>query len=273
MEGLISRLSRNHEVGILAFKRPGAGLVVETEATSRYASKIVTVDNPSYGFSPLQRRAMQARSLVSRVSYEQLTYRVPQFQGAFDSLISTWKPDVVVVEFAQMGFIQIRPGIGTVLDAHNVEHEVLQRAAAINGSLFRRVYSRRNGAKLREDEARLLDRVDAVAATSETDQQALLALAPDAEIRVVPNGVATDVFAPIQSTAREPTLLYFGAMDYFPNSDAVLYFRREIWPALSARYPELRFAIVEESLQPPCARLLLIPGSTFWERWRICALG
>jgi glycosyltransferase involved in cell wall biosynthesis len=44
---------------------------------------------------------------------------------------------------------------------------------------------------------------------------------------------------------HEPrTLLFFGAIDYYPNTDAVLFFLRDVLPRLTARYPQLRLCVV-----------------------------
>jgi glycosyltransferase involved in cell wall biosynthesis len=43
---------------------------------------------------------------------------------------------------------------------------------------------------------------------------------------------------------RNDVLLFTGNMDYAPNVDAVLYFKEELWPILSKKYPDLQFKIV-----------------------------
>jgi sugar transferase (PEP-CTERM/EpsH1 system associated) len=76
-------------------------------------------------------------------------------------------------------------------------------------------------------------------------------LAPesDAKIGFFNNGVDTDYFspdAPHQSpyTEGEQAVVFTGAMDYWPNVDAVQWFAGDVFPALRARFPELRFYIV-----------------------------
>jgi hypothetical protein len=39
-------------------------------------------------------------------------------------------------------------------------------------------------------------------------------------------------------------LLFMGAMDYFPNEDAVLYFSAEIWPHIKKQLPDTCFYVV-----------------------------
>ena len=44
--------------------------------------------------------------------------------------------------------------------------------------------------------------------------------------------------------AGERALVFTGAMDYWPNVDAVQWFATDIFPALRAKYPDTRFYIV-----------------------------
>jgi glycosyltransferase involved in cell wall biosynthesis len=53
------------------------------------------------------------------------------------------------------------------------------------------------------------------------------------------------------------TLLFFGAINYYPNTDGALFFVREVFPALRTKYPKVRLRIVghmPDSLVPELAR-------------------
>jgi len=63
-------------------------------------------------------------------------------------------------------------------------------------------------------------------------------------IRVVANPVQLDSF-PGDRSAEEPNLILFaGALDYFPNTDAVRYFARDVMPRVRARIPGAEFLVV-----------------------------
>ncbi|RZI84048.1 MAG: TIGR03087 family PEP-CTERM/XrtA system glycosyltransferase [Rubrivivax sp.] len=69
------------------------------------------------------------------------------------------------------------------------------------------------------------------------------------------NGVDADFFVPDLSraspfAAAELPLVFTGAMDYWPNVDAVTWFAKEMLPALRERFPSLRFYIVGRSPTP-----------------------
>ncbi|HEC17219.1 MAG TPA: TIGR03087 family PEP-CTERM/XrtA system glycosyltransferase [Sedimenticola sp.] len=63
------------------------------------------------------------------------------------------------------------------------------------------------------------------------------------------NGVDTDYFSPDNVSASpygegERALVFTGAMDYWPNEDAVAWFARDVFPRILRQYPDARFYIV-----------------------------
>jgi sugar transferase (PEP-CTERM/EpsH1 system associated) len=82
---------------------------------------------------------------------------------------------------------------------------------------------------------------------SEREAGVLQGRTGDRPVSVIPNGIDVDYFSPTQAQAlrpREPIIVFTGAMDYFPNVDAVRYFCRAIFPLVRRTMPEARFYIV-----------------------------
>ncbi len=78
------------------------------------------------------------------------------------------------------------------------------------------------------------------------------------------NGVDAAHFAPDPShrspyAAGETPIVFTGAMDYWPNVDAVVWFAREALPRLAERWPALRFHIVGRN-PAPSVRALASPA-------------
>jgi sugar transferase (PEP-CTERM/EpsH1 system associated) len=83
----------------------------------------------------------------------------------------------------------------------------------------------------------------------EADLFRTLAPESDGKIGFFNNGVDTDYFSPELEHASpfatgERAIVFTGAMDYWPNVDAVQWFASDIFPALRERYADLRFYIV-----------------------------
>ena len=87
---------------------------------------------------------------------------------------------------------------------------------------------------------------------SETNLFKQLAPAAADRVEAVSNGVDAQYFTPEPSRSNpyskdEQTVVFTGAMDYWPNVDAVTWFARDILPGLRQRHPGLRFYIVGRS--------------------------
>lgn len=83
------------------------------------------------------------------------------------------------------------------------------------------------------------------------------------------NGVNCDYFDPdFDSEAPQPSpfpegslpLVFTGAMDYWPNVDAVVWFAREVFPALREADPALTFTIVGGNPARTVRQLAVLPG-------------
>ncbi len=110
---------------------------------------------------------------------------------------------------------------------------------------------RREAKCLLDFERRLAQHFDAGLFVSSSEAALFKKLAPAAASKIgfYNNGVNTDYFRP-QPELYNPypsdirALVFTGAMDYWPNIDAVLWFAREVLPQLLPKFPELRFYIV-----------------------------
>ena len=121
----------------------------------------------------------------------------------------------------------------------------------------------------RREGKRLLVYERAVAACSQrsffvTENEATLfrSMAPESanRVEVISNGVDADYFSPDPAWAspfassgnftEQIALVFTGAMDYWPNIDAVTWFVQRILPALRHAWPQLRFYVVGRSPTP-----------------------
>lgn len=89
---------------------------------------------------------------------------------------------------------------------------------------------------------------------TEVEAQLFRGLAPESASRVeaMNNGVDANFFSVDPGRvspfpAEEVALVFTGAMDYWPNIDAVIWFAQQVLPGLLARWPRIRFHIVGRS--------------------------
>ncbi|NWG32031.1 MAG: TIGR03087 family PEP-CTERM/XrtA system glycosyltransferase [Rhodocyclaceae bacterium] len=116
---------------------------------------------------------------------------------------------------------------------------------------------RREGERLLAFERTIAQRAAHSFFVTEAERDLFLAAAPECAGRVdaMGNGVDADFFSPEHGFASpypagELPLAFTGAMDYWPNVDAAVWFAREILPALRDRHPALRFYVVGRSPDP-----------------------
>ena len=88
-------------------------------------------------------------------------------------------------------------------------------------------------------------------------------LAPECanNVQAIGNGVDADFFSPDAGRQNpfcpgETSVVFTGAMDYWPNIDAVAWFASEVLPALLATWPRVRFVVVGRSPPPSIVSLM-----------------
>lgn len=77
-------------------------------------------------------------------------------------------------------------------------------------------------------------------------------------VRALDNGVDTVAFDPAcypRADDTGPMIVFTGQMDYRPNVDAVEWFARRTFPAIRAKHPSARFAIVGRNPNPAVRQL------------------
>ena len=121
---------------------------------------------------------------------------------------------------------------------------------------------RREGERLLAFERSVAQRVTRSFFVTENETELFCRSAPECRDRVeaMSNGVDADFFSPQHVFASpyasgENPLVFTGAMDYWPNVDAVSWFAKEIFPALLSRWPGLRFYIVGRAPTPAVSAL------------------
>lgn len=205
----------------------------------------------------LSPRVAKMRSLAGLLANEALTlpyYRNAGLQGWVNRTIREEKIDAAVVFSSAMAqYVTGFPQLRTLVDFVDVDSAKWTQYAPDHRWPLSWLY-RREGQRLLAFERE----VAAMAAHSffvtENETALFLRNAPECQDKVSPmcNGVDADFFSPQHELASpylpdELPLVFTGAMDYWPNIDAVRWFVQEILPQLLPRRPALRFYIVGRS--------------------------
>jgi polysaccharide biosynthesis protein PslH len=248
LDGLMRSLAKNHEVSLISFSATDQFHDMSLEATQQYCKEVVTFPNMEF-VARRDKRLLQARSLVSTHSFEHLLVaRRGEFLARLQQLVDSGRFDIVQVEFVQMAALKFKLSSGrrlrTVLDEHNIEFDIVKRTASAQVSAARRLYSAVDWRKLKREETAAWRWFDGVSLTSERDRDILSGLSPRTKVSVVPNGVDIDLFKPAATEPERDSLLFFGAMNYYPNQDGLTYFVEQIFPLILAKRPNTKLRVV-----------------------------
>jgi sugar transferase (PEP-CTERM/EpsH1 system associated) len=123
-----------------------------------------------------------------------------------------------------------------VFDSHNCLSDMAERVQQASANRWRSNFVlAREAAALRRIETSVCSAVDSTLVCSDRDAKAFRGLCPDGRYEVVPNGVDTDYFYPGGTSEEQPnTLVFTGAMSYWPNEQGALHFCNDVMPILRA---------------------------------------
>lgn len=210
-------------------------------------------------------RMAKIGSLRGLLSGEALTlpyYRSAGLQRWVDRTIREEKIDAAVVFSSAMAqYLQDHSQLKTLVDFCDVDSVKWTQYAPAHRWPFSWIY-RREGARLLAFEKEVAASAAHSFFVTENETELFLQSAPECRGSVSPmcNGVDSDFFSPEHEltspfAADEIPLVFTGAMDYWPNVDAVKWFVEEILPQLRPRWPNLRFYIVGRSPSPAVQEL------------------
>ena len=99
--------------------------------------------------------------------------------------------------------------------------------------------------KLRRYETMMARRFQRCTVTTRGEMEEYQKLGADIPCTLMPNGVDTTFFRPIDKAENKHSVIVFlGRMDYFPNIDAVRFFVRRIFPIIRRERPDTQFRII-----------------------------
>jgi len=169
-----------------------------------------------------------------------------EVRPALDAVLREGRPDAVLALCSGMARYALEPplaGLPLVIDVVDVDSAKWAEMGARTRGPMGWIY-RREARRLGAFEALSARRAHASTVVNERERAALLALAPEARVEVVPNGVDFEGFRPKGPPSSEPRVVFCGVMSYGPNEEAALWLIAEIWPLVRARRPDALLSIV-----------------------------
>ena len=253
---LLQHLRQNYTVHVGSF--------IDDQADWQYESEIKALSD-EYCLRPLPSRVGKLRSLSGFLSGEALS--LPYYR---DTVLQTWvnatiaKHDIhnmVVFSSAMAQYIEPFTQARRVMDFVDIDSDKWLQYALTKKWPYNWVY-RREGKRLLDYERHVARQFTASFFVSPHEAELFQQLAPESadKIHYFNNGVDAVYFSPDHPypnpySPDEQGVVFTGAMDYWPNVDAVVWFARDIFPLIRQQHPCARFYIVGSNPTLPVQQL------------------
>jgi glycosyltransferase involved in cell wall biosynthesis len=245
---LISHLSQRHATAVLALQL--AAEPPADDALRASCDVFEEIPRPLVGMSPLRlwQQRLRVPLFLSGAPPWAVGCAVSAYRARLVSLLQTWKPDIVQIEYAVMGqyarVVQAFPARRILVD-----YDTGGRALGGSWARYRRSTT---------------SAVDAVVVLTSRDEESLRSLTGATRLVRIPLGADVPA-SPLDPVGQSPPSVVFVAnYSHAPNAEAARRLARQIVPRVRQRYPELSLYLVGEGAPPDLAgpRVVVTGGVT-----------
>lgn len=258
-------LSERHRVYLGAFVDAPEDELYRA-SLEKYCEKVFL--RPAGGWRSKMRAAVEAlRGKALGLGY----YRDSKMSVWAENLIHSGKIDSVFVfssTMAQYGSSAIAAGLPFIVDFVDVDSDKWRQYSREKPFPFSLLY-RYEAAALAKWERSVAGFADAITLVSDTEKDTMhdVLAGKSACIEVVRNGVDIEFFDPELSypspySPNVPVIVFTGAMDYYANVNAVLWFVQHVWADVSRKRKNAQFHIVGSNPTAAVRSLSSKPGIT-----------
>ena len=253
---LLAGLGERYEVDLLGIVDEAVAPDAVAHARERCAQVEVVPHRP---FRPRSVRAIAA--FAHRLPRAVVATDTPAAHAAVERLVAERGYDAVVVSQIHVARYALGlSGLVRVLD--DLEPQGL-RTVSPESTRRERLRDALTWVKVQRYVETVVRAFDATVVVSEREREAVLALAPDARVEVVPNGVDTDANRAGLAEAERDTMVYSGAPTFGANLEAVRWFASEVLPAVRVARPDARFVVTGRVDSLPAETLPVASGLAY----------
>jgi glycosyltransferase involved in cell wall biosynthesis len=222
---LLKYLSRQHQVTLACLTDAP---VADAGPLAALCREVVTVERP-----PAMIRDLAA-FLSGSLPFNAQKYRSAGFRLALQRLLAGQTFDLVLLEFSFLwSYADILPLEKLVIDAHNIEADIIRQLRQGCSGLFRKTLYLLEEHKMRRLEERAWRDCRLCLAVSEQERKFIAAASGDrAKVTTIPNGVDLERFTFMAGRPAGASVLLLAGLDYAPNLDSVRFFLGEIFPPM-----------------------------------------
>ena len=243
---LLKYLSRHHQVTVATLKSPDA-TEAEINALREEVTELVVFDRPISARSGFVSKVQRfSQFLQNGTPPSVLSSHSLDMQNWVDRAIQSNHYQVVACEHC-VNEIYVKSEwqkqLRTVVNVHSSVYATCKNQLQTQTS-ENQWRDRLNLPLLKCYEQRYCNKFSNIVVTTEDDRAQLHAFNPNAEFRVIANGVDFSEFPDRSQDPSGHQLIFIGAMDNLANIDAVQFLCLEILPELQKKYPDTTLTIV-----------------------------
>lgn len=149
-----------------------------------------------------------------------------------------------------------------VYRAHNIEHEIWERTAAMSSGL-KRLYLKILSKRIKIFEKSFINSYDLLVPITERDGIMLDKLGNKKPMHVSPTGIESTVLIPHSKNLEHPSLFHIGSLDWAPNQEGLIWFIERCWPKIHEQFPDLKFYIAGRNAPDWLVRRFHAPNIVF----------
>ena len=236
VHGLLKPLAQKHQFDLICYARSNEEL--EPELRSIFQS-VTLVPSPIPVRSPLPRRVFKS------ISAGDFKLTSEDMRAAVEAAIQTRNYDLILEEAANTVPNLPEGPLGAPLIVDSIDEPLLRELRALRHAPWRdRPEHLYRAWRFWRYERAMLKRAAVNVYVSEVDAGVYTRYFPGRKTAVVPNGVDTDYFAPMQVKPDSSYVVFEGNMNFEPNVDTAQVLVQEILPRVRRRIAEARVGLI-----------------------------
>ena len=185
-------------------------------------------------------------AIFQKTPFQVAWYRSKRMQNSVDIILKENNFDIVYHHLIRTA--QYYSNINTnlylnVIDFTDAVSLYLSRMVKQERNFFKKLFIRSELKRINNYE-KIAEKFDILFICSEIDKKYLIDKGIKQDIQILNNGIDTEYFFSSPKDFDQKRIIFTGNMPYYANTDAALFFAKEIFPLIIKNDPEVKFYIV-----------------------------
>lgn len=244
---LLKHLSKENEITLLCFT-PVTGKSKQVTGLEQYCEVIETVDilipqSLPHKILYAVRNTFSPENLLAKNRCFFTPYYSAEMRRKFERVLTQKKFDLIYTDFV-MAYLSQHTKLPKIAHVYDCSTKAYYERYKNTQYLMSKILRWLIYLKVKMDESMVHKKFDASIVVTDHEKDAISSFFPEADIRVIPNGVDCEYFKPRDGEEESSSVAFIGGMSHPPNVEAVLYFYKYIYRHIKDEVPGIRFYIV-----------------------------